>query len=199
MSIATSFINIAKAKGLSDTKRVRLLVHCGNSTNTVANVYQVWISHAPVTNTGCIWINSNPDSNNYGQILQYTEQGAYALSDSESANLCSVVVGVGNVGVIEPELQTFVEDQVADVIVQLTASFDHSIQPVQNIAELKEIDVAGIEDKATIFIEDSHVWYSWDIDSSEADDLYNVIIPNTITGSGRWKLVLASRLDGGEF
>lgn len=60
------------------------------------------------------------------------------------------------------------------------------LQPVQDISGLKAIDIAGVIDKAQVLVEDEGAIYRYDSQSSLAEDLPYVVIPDSNPVTGRW-------------
>ena len=67
--------------------------------------------------------------------------------------------------------------------------------PVQNIPELRALDVSGIPDKHMRLVEDEHKIYSYDLQSSAVPD--NEYIAAPLVGVGRWIATNPNVLDGG--
>ncbi len=68
--------------------------------------------------------------------------------------------------------------------------------PVQNLTELRAVDVTAVPDKQVIFVEDENQIYAYDFQSSAVEDAYTV---SPASGVGRWVLTGPAKLDGGSF
>ena len=62
----------------------------------------------------------------------------------------------------------------------------YTLEPVQDITELKALDISGVADKSQLLVEDENIIYRWDAESVLAENLPYIVIPDSAPASGRW-------------